>query len=83
MNGVDVYDFPELIKVSRRCYAIKRNVPQQVKFSKGGEWIVAGGDTGFARLVNASDLSIGADLPVANKKGSENPFLYHSFENDN
>lgn len=49
-SGVDQYTFPALERVQSFPQIILRNLPMQVSAIPGNEWVVVGGDDGFARI---------------------------------
>ncbi|KLO05670.1 WD40 repeat-like protein, partial [Schizopora paradoxa] len=52
LDGVDQYRFPNMEKVQSFTHPISVNLPLQVACAARGQWIVCGGDSGFARVFN-------------------------------
>ncbi len=50
VDGIDQYKLPEFEKVKVFSHAIKSNYPLQVVTAYRGNWLLSGGDSGFARL---------------------------------
>ena len=50
VNGIDQYAIPTMERLQTFSHTILRNVPLQVTVARDGQWIVLGGDDGFARI---------------------------------
>jgi WD40 repeat protein len=50
VNGIDQYTIPTMECIKTFPYAIIQNYPLQVAIVKETEWIVSGGDDGFAQI---------------------------------
>ena len=60
-DGIDAYELPSLNRVRSYKFLIKINRPQMVAIANHSQWIVRGGDSGSARVVDASN---GLDIAV-------------------
>lgn len=50
INGVDLYAIPNMERHQTFPHAILHNVPLQIAVTHEGQWMVLGGDNGFARV---------------------------------
>jgi WD40 repeat protein len=53
VSGIDQYCLPSLERRHTFSHPVLRNVPLQVAFARGGDWILAGGDDGYARVFDS------------------------------